>query len=146
MDSVVSQRALREIYLEPFRLAVKHSKVKAFMTSYNRANGIHCSEDKQLLDDILRKEWGFEGLVMSDWTGVYSVETSIKAGMDVEMPGPPVMRGAQVNRAMAGEKLFVEDLDVCVRRVSFPFSSLLPLHSFPSTSESTHALLKATLT
>ncbi|GAA5877443.1 hypothetical protein JCM16303_003334 [Sporobolomyces ruberrimus] len=117
MDSVVSLRALREIYLEPFRLAVKHAQPKSFMTGYNRMNGIHCSEDKELLEGIVRGEWNWDGLIMSDWTGVYSVDESIKAGLDVEMPGPPVMRSNQINRAMAGEKLFVEDLDKCVRRV-----------------------------
>ena len=105
MDSVVSQRALRELYLEPFRLAMKHSSPQSFMTSYNKVNGIHASESRELLEDVLRKEWGFKGLTMSDWTGafprlaapgltltwfsnagVYSTDTSIKAGLDVEMP------------------------------------------------------------
>ncbi|GJN88060.1 hypothetical protein Rhopal_001016-T1 [Rhodotorula paludigena] len=116
-DSVVSQRALREIYLEPFRLAVKHSKPLSFMTSYNRLNGTHCSENKELLDGILRGEWGWDGLVMSDWTGVYSVNESVKAGLDVEMPGPPVMRGATVNRAFGAGKLTEEDIDDRVRNV-----------------------------
>lgn len=116
-DSVVSQRALREIYLEPFRLAVKHSDVAAFMTSYNLVNGIHASESKELLHDILRGEWGWDGLVMSDWTGVYSVDPSIKAGMDVEMPGPPAMRAGTVYRAMGAGKLTVDDLDERVRNV-----------------------------
>jgi beta-glucosidase len=64
MDSVVSQRALREIYLEPFRLAVKHANPKTFMTSYNSLNGKHCSETKELLEGILRGEWGWRGLTM----------------------------------------------------------------------------------
>ncbi|GAA6016596.1 hypothetical protein JCM11491_006008 [Sporobolomyces phaffii] len=133
MDSVVSDRALREIYLEPFRLAVKHAQPKSFMTGYNRMNGVHCSEDKELLEGIVRGEWGWDGLIMSDWTGVYSVDQSVKAGLDVEMPGPPVMRGAQINRAMAGEKLFVEDLDKCVRRVlelvNYAIDSKIPFYA-----------------
>ncbi|TNY19798.1 glycoside hydrolase family 3 protein [Rhodotorula diobovata] len=116
-DSVVSQRALREIYLEPFRLAVKHSSPKSFMTSYNRLNGTHCSEHKELLDGILRGEWGWNGLVCSDWTGVVSVDESIKAGLDVEMPGPPVMRGKPVNRALGAGKLTLEDIDDRARNV-----------------------------
>lgn len=72
-SSEVSQRALREIYLEPFRLAVKHSHPKAFMTAYNRLNGLHCSENKNLLDGILRGEWGWKGLIMSDWTGALTL-------------------------------------------------------------------------
>ncbi|BGO91934.1 hypothetical protein NBRC10512_001113 [Rhodotorula toruloides] len=117
-SSEVSQRALREIYLEPFRLAVKHSKPKAFMTAYNRLNGLHCSEDRNLLDGILRGEWGWKGLVMSDWTGVYSVEESIKAGLDVEMPGPPVMRNvSNVARVLGAGKLTMNDIDARVRTV-----------------------------
>ncbi|BGP37406.1 hypothetical protein JCM10450v2_001316 [Rhodotorula kratochvilovae] len=132
-DSVVSQRALREIYLEPFRLAVKHSNPKSFMTSYNRLNGKHCSENQELLDGILRGEWGWNGLIMSDWTGVYSVDESIKAGLDVEMPGPPVMRGNTVNRAFGAGKLMVEDIDDRVRNilemVNFAIDSGIPFYA-----------------
>ncbi|GAA5896930.1 hypothetical protein JCM6882_007310 [Rhodosporidiobolus microsporus] len=133
MDSVVSQRALREIYLEPFRLAVKHANPKSFMSSYNKLNGTHCSETKELLTGILREEWGWDGLVMSDWTGVYSVDESIKAGLDVEMPGPPVMRGAAVNRAFQAGKLTMEDIDERVRSVlnllNFAIDSKIPFYA-----------------
>ncbi|GAA5945845.1 hypothetical protein JCM3775_001904 [Rhodotorula graminis] len=132
-DSVVSQRALREIYLEPFRLAVKHSNPKAFMTSYNRLNGKHCSENKELLDGILRGEWGWDGLVMSDWMGVYSVDEPVKAGLDVEMPGPPVMRGSTVNRAFGAGKLAGEDIDDRVRNIlhllNFAIDSSIPFYA-----------------
>lgn len=67
VDSIVSQRALREIYLMPFQLAVKLSNPAAIMTSYNKLNGIHCSENPKLLQDIVKKEWGYTGLIMSDW-------------------------------------------------------------------------------
>lgn len=87
------------------------------MTSYNRLNGTHCSEHKELLDGILRGEWGWNGLVCSDWTGVVSVDESIKAGLDVEMPGPPVMRGKPVNRALGAGKLTLEDIDDRARNV-----------------------------
>lgn len=136
-DSVIPDRALREIYLEPFRIAEHEAKPKCYMTSYNRVNGVHCSESKWLLDDILRKEWGFEGMVMSDWTGVYSCDTSkscitkcsgirltylraslgIKAGLDIEMPGPPVFRGAQVLRQLQAGKLFMWEIDERVRKI-----------------------------
>jgi hypothetical protein len=87
-DSIISQRALREVYLRPFQIAQKLSKPWAYMTSYNKVNGTHVSEHKQLLQDILRKEWEHDGLVMSDWYGTYSVSESINAGLDLEMPGP----------------------------------------------------------
>lgn len=67
VDSIVSQRALREIYLLPFQLALKYGKPAAIMTAYNKLNGTHCSENRELLDGILRTEWGFDGLVISDW-------------------------------------------------------------------------------
>lgn len=67
MDAIVSQRALREIYLMPFQIAQRDAKPLAYMTAYNRVNGTHMSDNKKILHDILRDEWGFDGLVMSDW-------------------------------------------------------------------------------
>lgn len=103
------------------------------MTGYNRLNGLHCSEHKELLDGILRGEWGWKGLVISDWTGVYSVDPSIKAGMDVEMPGPPVMRGSTVYRAMGAGKLTEDDLDERVRNVlelvNYAIDSQVPFYA-----------------
>ncbi|GJE99911.1 glycoside hydrolase family 3 protein [Phanerochaete sordida] len=117
INSEVSERALREIYLKPFQIAIKDADPWALMTAYNRLNGIHCSENKWLLDGILRKEWGYKGLVMSDWTGTYSTVESIQAGMDLEMPGPTVMRGNAVVRAIVAQKLFPEDIDARVRKI-----------------------------
>jgi len=103
------------------------------MTSYNRLNGKHCSESKELLDGILRGDWGWNGLIMSDWTGVYSVDESIKAGLDVEMPGPPVMRGSTVNRAFGAGKLTPDDVDDRVRNVlhllNFAIDSGIPFYA-----------------
>jgi beta-glucosidase len=67
VDALVTERALREIYLLPFQIAVRDSKPRAFMTSYNKVNGVHVSEDPKILKDTLRGEWGWEGLIMSDW-------------------------------------------------------------------------------
>lgn len=67
VDTIIGERALREIYLLPFQLAIKIGKPDAVMTSYNKVNGIHVSESKQLIKGVLRGEWGFDGLVMSDW-------------------------------------------------------------------------------
>ncbi|KAJ7682484.1 glycoside hydrolase family 3 protein [Mycena polygramma] len=117
ISSDVSERALREIYLKPFQIAIRDANPWALMTAYNRVNGIHASEDKRLLDDILRKEWGYEGMIMSDWTGTYSTAESIKAGLDLEMPGPSVTRGKAVERAIMGGKLFPSDIDARVRNI-----------------------------
>lgn len=67
VNSIVTQRAIREIYLLPFQLALRICSAKCFMTAYNKVNGTHASEHRELLEGILRKEWGWDGLVMSDW-------------------------------------------------------------------------------
>jgi beta-glucosidase len=67
VSAVVSERALREIYLRPFQIAIRDASPWSLMTAYNRVNGVHCSEDRRLLQDVLRGEWGWEGMVMSDW-------------------------------------------------------------------------------
>ncbi|ETN42995.1 uncharacterized protein HMPREF1541_02153 [Cyphellophora europaea CBS 101466] len=117
VDSIVSERALREIYLMPFQIAQRDAKPWCYMTAYNRLNGTHLSENPRILQQILREEWGFEGLVMSDWFGTYSAAESIKAGLDLEMPGPSYARGEQVSQALNCRKLLPKDLDPCVREV-----------------------------
>ncbi|KAG8833577.1 hypothetical protein FRC17_010401 [Serendipita sp. 399] len=87
VDSVLSPRALREIYLMPFMIAEKHAKPWAYMTAYNKVNGLHVSENPFLIQGVLRKEWGSSATCMSDWFGVYSISDSINAGLDLEMPG-----------------------------------------------------------
>ncbi|KAJ9131240.1 Beta-glucosidase [Pleurostoma richardsiae] len=126
-DSRVSQRALREIYALPFQIALRQAKPWAFMSSYNRVNGIHVSEDPYLLRDVLRGEWGFDGLVMSDWNGTYSTAEAIKAGLDLEMPGPTFMRGRFVNHAILCGKLHEDDIDACARRILQFIDRVMPL-------------------
>lgn len=92
-QSIVTERALREIYAMPFQLAVRYAQPAGFMTAYNGINGIFCSESLKYLDGLLRKEWGWDGVVMSDWYGTYSTTEAIKAGLDLEMPGPSRFRG-----------------------------------------------------
>ena len=85
VDSVVDERALREIYLPAFKKAV-NADVASMMACYNKVNGIHGCENKYLLTDILRNEWGFKGLVVSDWGAVSDPVMSIKNGLNLEMP------------------------------------------------------------
>lgn len=80
VSAEVSERALREVYLRPFQIAVADSNPLAIMSSYNRINGVHVADSPELLNGVLREEWGWNGMVMSDWFGTYSVDTSIKAG------------------------------------------------------------------
>ncbi|EJF57992.1 beta-glucosidase [Dichomitus squalens LYAD-421 SS1] len=105
-DSVLTERALREIYLMPFMLAEKYAHPWAYMTAYNRVNGTHASENPHLLKDILRNEWGTDALIMSDWFGIYSIDHSINAGLDLEMPGTNKWRTLDLmNRSIQSRKI-----------------------------------------
>ncbi|OBT85273.1 hypothetical protein VE02_06505 [Pseudogymnoascus sp. 03VT05] len=117
VDSIITERALREIYLLPFQIAVRDSKPGSFMSSYNKLGGTHVSENPRILDHILRKEWGWEGLIMSDWYGTYSTSEAINAGLDLEMPGPSRWRGQLVTHALMANKISKQTLDARVREV-----------------------------
>lgn len=125
----LSQRALREIYLRVFQIMLQHSNPKTFMTSYNKINGVYASADYDLLTTILRGEWGYKGLVMTDWFGgcgnmkdiasgkAQSIAPEqIKAGNDLLMPGLTIQKTDIIESVNSG-KLSVEDLNVCVSRV-----------------------------
>ncbi len=94
------ERTLREIYLPHFRKAVQKAKVASFMTSYNQVNGTYASENGHLLQDILKGEWGFEGIVISDWGGTYSTVDAANNGLDLEMPGPARLMGDKLLQAV----------------------------------------------
>ncbi len=115
-DARVSQRALREIYLKNFEITIKESQPWTIMTSYNHINGTHASESRELLETVLRDEWGFKGLVVNDWGGGYDAAKQIWAGNDLIEPG----RYAEVKRIMEAVKsgeLAEAYLDRCVKRV-----------------------------
>lgn len=115
-DSRVSQRALRELYLKSFEIAVKESRPWTVMSAYNYINGIHAAEHKELLTDVLRNEWGFQGMVMSDWdAGTRPVE-SMKAGNDVMEPGTP-KQYEEILAAAKDGSLPMEALDANVKRI-----------------------------
>ncbi|CAG8285432.1 unnamed protein product [Penicillium salamii] len=113
----IDEQTLREIYLLPFQLVVKKANPLCLMTSYNRVNGTYVSDDKRLLDDVLRREWGFDGLVMSDWLGTYSTAPSVNAGVDLEMPGPTKWRGSLLLEAIQKGEVTKEAINASARRV-----------------------------
>lgn len=104
ISSEIDERTLREVYLPPFEAAVKRANTWAVMSSYNRLGGIYTSEHAWLLNTVLRGDWGFDGVVMSDWFGSHSTAATVNAGLDLEMPGPARDRGDKLIAAVeAGE-------------------------------------------
>jgi len=117
ISAEVDERTLREIYLPAFEKAVKQAKPWTVMCSYNKVNGTFASEHHYLLTDILKNEWGFEGLVVSDWGAVRDRVAALQAGLDLEMPGPQDRRVKAVVEAVRSGKLDEAILDESVRRV-----------------------------
>jgi beta-glucosidase len=124
MSSVIDERSLREIYLVPFEHAVRQGGTLGVMTGYNRLNGKWCSEDRRLLTDILRDEWGFDGFVLTDWYGVASSVDSQAAGVDLEMPGPGRAYGAALADAVRRGLVPEEALDAQVGRLLSVYARL----------------------
>jgi beta-glucosidase len=117
ISAEVDERTLREIYLPAFEKAVKEAQPWTVMCAYNKLNGEYCSEHQYLLSDILKKEWGFEGFVVSDWGAVHDRVASLKGGLDLEMPGPQDRRVKAVVEAVRSGQLDEAILDESVRRI-----------------------------
>lgn len=116
-NSVASERAMREIYLKPFEIIVKSARPATIMCAYNQINGTFCSENKWLLTDVLREDWGFDGVVMTDWGAVHDRVAGIRAGLDLEMPGDtPICRRWILDAVESGE-LPMADLDKACRNI-----------------------------
>lgn len=116
-DSIIDERTLREIYLPTFEAAVKEAHIGAVMSSYNLTNGLHMSQNKYLLTDVLKKEWGFDGLIMSDWSGTYDGIEATNAGQDLEMPSGLHMNQQILKPAIEQGKVSVATIDDKVRRI-----------------------------
>ncbi|TXC03263.1 hypothetical protein FocTR4_00000143 [Fusarium oxysporum f. sp. cubense] len=117
VDVQVTERALREVYLLPFMIAIEMASPRVVMTAYNKVNGTHAPDNHHLLQDILRDEWKWDGLVVSDWFGTYSTTEAINAGQDLEMPGPTRWRGETLVHAVTSNKVKRSTLDDRVRNV-----------------------------
>ncbi len=117
ISAEVSERALREIHLVAFEEAVREAGVWSVMTAYNKVNGTYCGEQPDLINGILRREWGFDGLVMSDWFGTHSTTPAVLAGLDLEMPGPSAWFGPTLAAAVRDGLVDETVVDDQVRRV-----------------------------
>src|SRR2546421_3178553 len=116
-DSVIDEGTIREIYLPVFEAAVKEARVGAIMDSYNLTNGLHMTQNAYFNKDIVRKEWGFEGLIMSDWTSTYDAVGAANGGLDLEMPFAKFMNRENLLPAIKEGKVSVATVDEKVRRI-----------------------------
>lgn len=117
MNAVLDERTLREIYLTGFEIAVKEGGAGAIMTSYNQVNGTYANENEHLLKDILRGEWGYNGIVITDWGGSNDHIRGVAAGSDLEMPTPGMDSARQLVEAVQTGKISEETVDACVDRM-----------------------------
>ena len=115
-NSMIDARALHELYLKPFALAIRDAKPWAVMTAYNRLNGPYMSEHEPLVRHTLKDAWRFDGVVMSDWGGTHSI-AAVNAGSDLEMPGPPRVFGSALLKAVQAGEISAATLDDAVRRM-----------------------------
>jgi beta-glucosidase len=116
-DSIIDERTLREIYLPVFEASVKEAQVGAIMDSYNLTNGEHMSQNKYLLTDVVKKEWGFEGIIMSDWSATYDGVAAANGGQDLEMPSGMYMNRKNLLPAIQDGRVSVATIDDKVRRI-----------------------------
>lgn len=117
MNAVLDERTLREIYLTGFEIAVKEGGAKAIMTSYNQVNGTYSNENTHLLKDILRGEWGYDGIVITDWGGSNDHIKGVAASSDLEMPTPGMDSARQLVKAVQDGKISEAAVDDCVDRL-----------------------------
>ncbi len=116
-NSVASENTIRNLYLKPFEYIVRHAHPATLMCAYNQINSVYCSENKWLLTDVLRSEWGFDGVVMTDWGAVHDRTAGIRAGLDLEMPGDTAICRRWILDALKDGSLPMEDLDKACRNI-----------------------------
>ena len=116
-DSVIDPRALRENHLLPFEIAVTEGGALGVMTAYNRLNGVHCANSHWLVEEVLRREWGFDGFVISDWFAFADTDAALHAGLDLEMPGPGRAYGPRLAEAVRSGRIAPSEVDAAVVRL-----------------------------
>ena len=117
IDAIIDERTLREIYLKGFELIINDAKPWSIMAAYNKVNGKYCTENKHLLDDILRKEWKYNGIVISDWGGENDRVNGIEVGQELEMPGGRGNGAQEIVEAVQNGRIKEEDLDEIIDRI-----------------------------
>lgn len=117
IDEIIDERAIRELYFPAFEIAVKEAKPWTVMNSYNKINGVYSSQNNWLQEDVLRKEWGFDGLIVTDWGSSVDRIKGIKAGTDLEMPSSCDINSKKIIEAVENGELDENDLDKCVDRI-----------------------------
>ncbi len=117
LSSDIDERTLREIYLPAFEASVKEAKVGAVMDAYNLVNGVHMTQNNHLNNEILKKEWGFDGILMSDWGATHDGVAAALGGLDLEMPSPTFMNSSALLPALKDGRIPVAILDDKVRRI-----------------------------
>ncbi|MGQ4385896.1 glycoside hydrolase family 3 protein [Streptomyces sp. SAS_270] len=117
VNNLVSERALRELYLVPFEIIVENARPWGIMTAYNTVNGTTMTEHHHLVNEILREEWGFDGFNVSDWTAARSTVAAVEGGLDVAMPGPETVYGAPLAQAVRDGRVDESKVDDAVRNV-----------------------------
>ena len=116
-SSIVDERTMRDIYLKPFEIAVKEGHPSTVMCSYNKINDVYSSDNHWLLTDVLRNDFGFNGLVITDWGAMSNRVEAIKAGCDLMMPGGSNYGEQAIKKALKNKEISIEDIDKCVRRI-----------------------------
>lgn len=140
-DSIVDERAYREIYLKAFEPIIKEGKPQTVMCAYNKVNGVYASENHELLNGVLRDDWGFEGLVMSDWGAVNDRVEGLKAGLDLEMPGDIGHNRQVIIDAVNDGSLPIEVVNKSVKRVlNMIYNTSLATDKIPAKFDD-HAIL-----
>lgn len=117
VDCLITPRALREVYLRPFQIVARDAKPGALMTSYNKVNGCHVADSAEMLQGIVRQEWKWDPLIVSDWLGTYTTIDAVEAGLDLEMPGVSRYRGKYIESALQARLLKQSTIDERARSV-----------------------------
>ena len=142
-DSVMDERTLREMYLTNFEIAVKEGQPKAIMTSYNKLNGTYTNENEHLLKEILRGEWGYQGMVVTDWGGSNSYVEGVRAGMNLEMPAAGDDSACQLFQAVKEGKITEAEIDQRVAELLEVVLATTHVEAVPVDVEAQHAIARA---